>query len=91
MSWWNQKFTVEARKKKEKQNGLTKPKGYYKGIGAFYIGKIVASQSNHTQKKKKKKKKKRKKGQWSVQNEEKECSYYSVLRIHIFVIKVLWM
>ena len=35
MSWWNQKFTVEARKKKEKQNGLTKPKGYCKGIGAF--------------------------------------------------------
>ena len=36
MSWWNQKFTVKG-KKKRKQNGLTKPKGYCRGIGAFYI------------------------------------------------------
>ena len=52
----------KKKKRKEEQNGLTKPKGYYKGIGASCIGKIVASQSNHTQKKRKKKKKEKKKG-----------------------------
>ena len=31
------KVYCKGKKKERKQNGLTKPKGYYRGIGAFYI------------------------------------------------------
>ena len=58
---------------------------------AFYIGKIVARKSNHTKRKKKRKEKKRKEKRANDQckMKKKDVITTPVLRIHIFVIKVL--